>query len=159
MMGDTKVTRTPERSRLRKTNSWAYPVSGSSQFSLFSPGTDLLSGIRKHLSKIDLHETEAEADTQADAHAVADGSKAAIVLHAERIDRKDVRAPLVVERVENEADVVVREGVRVPLGQGPEPAGGARRFLDAAEERALKLGNAPERLGDAWEVVVARDVA
>merc|ERR1719264_2391042 len=67
MMGDTKVPRTPERSRLRKTNSWAYPVSGSSQFSLFSPGTstDLLSGIRKHLSKIDLHETEAEADTQA----------------------------------------------------------------------------------------------
>merc|ERR1711971_398710 len=67
MMGDTKVPRTPERSRLRKTNSWAYPVSGSSQFSLFSPGTstDLLSGIRKHLSKIDLNETEAEADTQA----------------------------------------------------------------------------------------------
>jgi len=67
MMGDTKVPRTPERSRLRKTNSWAYPVSGSSQFSLFSPGTgtDLLSGIRKHLSKIDLHETEAEADTLA----------------------------------------------------------------------------------------------
>merc|ERR1711971_359389 len=62
MMGDTKVPRTPERSRLRKTNSWAYPVSGSSQFSLFSPGTstDLLSGIRKHLSKVDLHETEAD---------------------------------------------------------------------------------------------------
>ena len=66
MMGDTDIPRTPERKGLRKTNSWAYPVSGSSQFSLFSPGssTDLLSGIRKHLSKIDLHETEAEADTQ-----------------------------------------------------------------------------------------------
>ena len=65
MMGDNKIPRTPERSRLRKTNSWAYPVSGSSQFSLFSPGssTDLLSGIRKHLSKIDLNETEAEADS------------------------------------------------------------------------------------------------
>ena len=66
MMDGTDISRTPERNRLRKTNSWAYPVSGSSQFSLFSPGssTDLLSGIRKHLSKIDLHETEAEADSQ-----------------------------------------------------------------------------------------------
>jgi len=63
-IGEGKSPRPQERARLRKTNSWAYPGSGSGQFSLFSPGssTDLLSGIRKHLSKIDLHETEAEAD-------------------------------------------------------------------------------------------------
>lgn len=54
-----------ERTRLRKTNSWAYPVSGPghgnmAQFSLFSTATntDPLSGIRKHLSKIDLNEEE-----------------------------------------------------------------------------------------------------
>merc|ERR1719325_467592 len=63
---DTKLSRPTERARLRKTNSWAYPGSGphastqAGAFSLFSPGTstDLLSGIRKHLSKIDLNEPE-----------------------------------------------------------------------------------------------------
>ena len=78
-----QLSRPTERARLRKTNSWAYPGSGAhastqvtnyldilfyispspcqaGAFSLFSPGTstDLLSGIRKHLSKIDLNEPE-----------------------------------------------------------------------------------------------------
>lgn len=53
---------------LRKTNSWAYTTSSDSlsprseggQFSLFSPGRsiDLLSGIRKHLSRLDLQAEE-----------------------------------------------------------------------------------------------------
>jgi len=53
-----------EKTRLRKTNSWAYPGnmnnSNMAQFSLFSTATnnDPLSGIRKHLSKIDLNEEE-----------------------------------------------------------------------------------------------------
>ena len=53
-----------EKTRLRKTNSWAYPGnmnnSNVAQFSLFSTATnnDPLSGIRKHLSKIDLNEEE-----------------------------------------------------------------------------------------------------
>jgi len=58
-----KVNKMVEKTRLRKTNSWAYPGGNNKsvpEFSLFSPGTstDLLSGIRKHLSKIDLNEEE-----------------------------------------------------------------------------------------------------
>ena len=48
-----------ERARLRKTNSWAYPTNSElTEFSLFSPATnnDILSGVRKHLSKIDINE-------------------------------------------------------------------------------------------------------
>jgi len=55
---------------LRKTNSWAFTTSSNSdtvspqseggEFSLFSPGRsiDLLSGIRKHLSRLDLQDDE-----------------------------------------------------------------------------------------------------
>merc|ERR1719495_1753508 len=55
---------------LRKTNSWAFTTSSNSdtvsprseggEFSLFSPGRsiDLLSGIRKHLSRLDLQDEE-----------------------------------------------------------------------------------------------------
>jgi len=61
---------TPRQIPLRKTNSWAFTTSSGGdgisarteggEFSLFSPGRsiDLLSGIRKHLSRLDLQDEE-----------------------------------------------------------------------------------------------------
>ena len=60
---------------LRKTQSWAHTSSTSStnnntatlgEFSLWYPGKsiDLLSGIRKHLSRLDLNEEESFPDQQ-----------------------------------------------------------------------------------------------
>ena len=56
---------------LRKTHSWAHTTTSTTantlgEFSLFSPGKslDLLSGIRKHLSRLDLNEEESNEPAQ-----------------------------------------------------------------------------------------------
>ncbi len=65
--------KSPGKSRqlaLRKTQSWAHTTTNTTstlgEFSLFSPGKsiDLLSGIRKHLSRLDLNEEESSSAQQ-----------------------------------------------------------------------------------------------